>query len=288
MGHTAGVRGTERNRLKTAADVALPLLVAVFLVGIVDETQGLTEAQRIVGMLAGVVQGVALWWRRTHPQIVTAIALAGGYVIWSIAPDGILPFAGLVAVFTLAATRVPRISLIGLAGLVALTSLNYETATSEEATFVMVFPFVAWVLGEASRPARWREASRRAVADEQARIARELHDVIAHSVSVIVVQAAAADDVFDEHPDQARAGAALDRGRRPRGARRAAPPAGRRAPGEEDGPLRPLPGLDRLRRARRAAPGGRARRRRSPATKAASTRCRRASTCRPTGSSRRR
>ena len=41
--------------------------------------------------------------------------------------------------------------------------------------------------------------------EEQARIARELHDVIAHSVSVIVVQAAAADDVFDAQPDQARA-----------------------------------------------------------------------------------
>ena len=247
----------ERNRLKTAADVALPLLVAFFLVGIVDETRGLTEAQRIVGMLAGVVQGVALWWRRTHPQIVTAIALAGGYVIWSLAPDGILPFAGLVAVFTLAATRVPRISLIGLAGLVALTSLNYETATNEEATFVMVFPFVAWVLGEASRRAV-ADASRRAVADERARIARELHDVIAHSVSVIVIQAAAADDVFDEHPDQARQ--AL---RSIEGAGREALAELRRLlaavrPGEEDGPLQPLPGLDAAARAGRVAQGGRA------------------------------
>ncbi|HYN51061.1 MAG TPA: sensor histidine kinase, partial [Thermoleophilaceae bacterium] len=49
------------------------------------------------------------------------------------------------------------------------------------------------------------EEARRAVGDERAHIARELHDVIAHSVSVIVVQAAAADDVFDERPDQARA-----------------------------------------------------------------------------------
>ena len=239
------MRGTERNRLKTAADVALPLLVAFFLVGIVDETQGLTEAQRILGMFAGVVQGGALWWRRTHPQIVTAIALAGGYVIWALAPEGILPFAGLVAVFTLAATRVPRISLIGLAGLVALTALNYETATNEEATFVMVFPFVAWVLGEASRRAV-ADASRRAVADERARIARELHDVIAHSVSVIVIQAAAADDVFDEHPDQARQ--AL---RSIEGAGREALAELRRLlaavrPGEEDGPLQPLPGLERL------------------------------------------
>jgi signal transduction histidine kinase len=111
---------------------------------------------------------------------------------------------------------------------------------------VMVFPFVAWVLGEASRRAV-AEASRRAVAEEQARIARELHDVIAHSVSVIVVQAAAADDVFDEHPEQARQ--AL---RSIEGAGREALAELRRLlaavrPGEADGdPLRPLPGLDRL------------------------------------------
>ncbi|MEE3921846.1 histidine kinase [Micromonospora sp. BRA006-A] len=37
------------------------------------------------------------------------------------------------------------------------------------------------------------------------RISRELHDVVAHHVAVIAVQAAAAGDVFDEHPAQARA-----------------------------------------------------------------------------------
>ena len=82
--------------------------------------------------------------------------------------------------------------------------------------------------------------------DEQARIARELHDVIAHSVSMIVVQAAAADDVFDERPDQARE------------ALRSIERAGRDAlrelrrllsavrPGIAADPTEPQPGLDRL------------------------------------------
>jgi len=241
------VRSPERNRLKLAADVALPLLVAFFLAGIVDESPGITGTGRILGILVAIVQGGALWWRRSHPQIVTAIALAGGLAIWAIAPDGIVPLAGLVAVFALAATRPPRISLFGLAGLAALASLNFGTASEEEATFVMVFPFVAWALGEASRRAV-SEAARRAVAEEQARISRELHDVIAHSVSVIVVQAAAADDVFDEHPEQARQ--AL---RSIEGAGREALAELRRLlavvrpDGEGDGDaLHPLPGLDRL------------------------------------------
>jgi signal transduction histidine kinase len=48
------------------------------------------------------------------------------------------------------------------------------------------------------------ESARRATAEEQARIARELHDVLAHNVSVMVVQAAAANDIFDRQPEQAR------------------------------------------------------------------------------------
>ena len=66
---------------------------------------------------------------------------------------------------------------------------------------------MVWALGEVLRNRRRaiEQEARRAVGEEQARIARELHDVIAHSVSVIVVQAAAADDVFDARPDQARA-----------------------------------------------------------------------------------
>jgi signal transduction histidine kinase len=102
-----------------------------------------------------------------------------------------------------AAARPPLVSLVALLALVGLTALNYVTSPAEDATFAMLLPVVAWALGEAARNRRLaiEQASIRAVSDEQARIARELHDVIAHSVSVIVVQASAADDVFDERPD---------------------------------------------------------------------------------------
>ena len=58
---------------------------------------------------------------------------------------------------------------------------------------------------KADRLEREREANvKRAAAEEQARISRELHDVIAHNVSVMTVQAAAARDVFEKDPERAR------------------------------------------------------------------------------------
>ena len=58
---------------------------------------------------------------------------------------------------------------------------------------------------KADRLERERESeSRRATAEEQARIARELHDIVAHALSVIVAQSGAADDAFERDPAQAR------------------------------------------------------------------------------------
>jgi signal transduction histidine kinase len=76
----------------------------------------------------------------------------------------------------------------------------------------------AWIVGDSVRTRReqLKEKEQQAVAAERARIARELHDLVTHNVSVMVVQAGAAGEVFDEHPQQARAALAAieERGRR--------------------------------------------------------------------------
>jgi signal transduction histidine kinase len=56
-----------------------------------------------------------------------------------------------------------------------------------------------------TRREQLKEKEQQAVAAERARIARELHDLVTHNLSVMVVQAGAAGEVFDEHPQQARA-----------------------------------------------------------------------------------
>ena len=83
-----------------------------------------------------------------------------------------------------------------------------------------MFLAAAWLLGDsigtrrayvheleekAERLEREHEAQvRRAAAEEQARIAREIHDVVAHALAVIVVQASAAEDVLEDEPGPAR------------------------------------------------------------------------------------
>jgi signal transduction histidine kinase len=223
--------------LKRLADLAVCLAVVLVLLGVVGDS-GAEQPWRLIGMVAGVGQGVALWWRRSRPEPVMAVALAGGVIVQLIAGDGIFPFAALVALGSLTFRRPPRVSVPSAIATLGVTALAYTgDAKTGDVSFAMAFPVVVWAIAEALRNRREAiaEAERRAAGEEQARLARELHDVIAHSLSVIVVQASAADDVFDARPDQARA------------ALRSIEGAGREALGE----LRRLlageqPGLDRL------------------------------------------
>jgi len=146
--------------------------------------------------------------------VVIVTAAAG---IW------VVPFQLGVALYTLATLRPSRqqralaFASIAAVGLVLLVDTKLELGA---ATAHVVFLVAAWLLGESvgSRRAYVHEIeekadrlerervteARRARAEEQARIARELHDVVAHALSVIVVQASAADDVFDVDPRRAR------------------------------------------------------------------------------------
>ncbi len=81
---------------------------------------------------------------------------------------------------------------------------------------------LAWTAGQWRRAqqARIRAEMRRAVVEERARIAREVHDVVAHTLSVMITQAGAADDVFTHQPEQGPPGTARHRDIRPLRARR--------------------------------------------------------------------
>jgi signal transduction histidine kinase len=170
-----------------------------------------------------LVQVLPLLFRRRYPLAVLAVVL-GASIATQYVVGALPPFALALAVYTVASHSERRISVpAGLATFVALlAALLPRTGLygGESVLHLLVFVAAAWILGDSVRTKRayYRELeeraerlererednARHAAAEEQARIARELHDVIAHSVSVMVVQAAAASDVFEKHPERAR------------------------------------------------------------------------------------
>jgi signal transduction histidine kinase len=120
------------------------------------------------------------------------------------------PFPIWLSLFTVARFRPRRTSLLAAAATLAGALLSHDIVHPASTVARVVSVAVAWLLGDTLRARRaWLDEEqeqhlRRATEAEQARIARELHDVIAHNVSVMVVQAAAANDVFDTHPEKAR------------------------------------------------------------------------------------
>jgi signal transduction histidine kinase len=201
------------------ADSALALLLAVPTVGgLVADAEHVTQPWWLVGPLAALT-ALPLAGRRYRPLAVFAIAL-GALVALNL--SGVDTFAPgvAVAVYTLAAHCDRRTALrAGLLGLAVYIPASLYASGGSVVPSV-VFLTAAWILGDnlrtrraylreleekAERLEREREENeRRAAADEQARIARELHDVIAHNVSVMVVQAAGGREVFETNPNRAR------------------------------------------------------------------------------------
>jgi signal transduction histidine kinase len=174
------------------------------------------------------------------PAYIAALTVGAAQVIVGMGPTVIgsplrpsLADAGiLVLLYTLASRRPRRVSLWGLAACVALfalavVQLQVGDAVTHPLQFVLLTipfyvlaPVSAWVLGEsmarrrvylaaleerAVRAEAERDArARAAAADERARIARELHDVIAHNLSVMVAQADGGRYVFDSEPEKSR------------------------------------------------------------------------------------
>ncbi|MEV4683403.1 sensor histidine kinase [Streptomyces kurssanovii] len=122
-----------------------------------------------------------------------------------------------VALYFVAAARSRRTGRIAvttalavLAGFLATRWLSgWNTGTSAELA-VALTAVVAWLMGTSAHESRahaeqLRERSTaQAVSDERLRIARELHDMVAHSIGIIALQAGAARRVIDSRPEQAR------------------------------------------------------------------------------------
>ena len=157
----------------------------------------LTVAAAVAGPQLVTVLTISLWGDFV-PLLVAAYSVAR-YADRRQAAEGIFVVA---TAFVVVMLRVPSVATAGnvpfvVVPLAAVTVLGRELRRRQLSHAALSL--------HASRLAEEQEAwVREAVAAERARIARELHDVVAHCVSVMVIQAGAAEDLLDRDPQAAR------------------------------------------------------------------------------------
>ncbi|MEU9301183.1 histidine kinase [Streptomyces sp. NPDC048269] len=163
--------------------------------------------------------------RRYWPvPVLTVILLVGGVYKWALdGPGQPLPYAGLIAFYTVALlcpARV-RVAVGALSVAAVVASVGLAPGAARELSFTLFCAGAAYVLGRLQytrqaytaavedRAAQLERANRieaeQAVARERARIAREMHDILSHAVSIMIVQAEAGPVAVRRAPERAEA-----------------------------------------------------------------------------------
>jgi signal transduction histidine kinase len=257
----------------TLIDVGTVVLVAVVFGLLVSR-----QAPRVSGTGWGIAGWVAYagtaavtLLRRRLPRITLALVLPAGLAALSLRTGGGIIFYVVMALYSVVAVSSRRTALVST-GVVAGAVLAAVIAGGGP----MVVPagvggvaliLLGWLAGENTRASRAyagqqaeraaekaaiaaaerAEQVRRALADERADIARELHDIVAHAMSLIAVRSGVARMVIDTDPDQAREALAIIETTTRQSLHEMRLLVGILRDGEDrDAELRPVPGLSDL------------------------------------------
>lgn len=206
-------------------DVGVALVVAT--VSLVELLLRGTGSQPLAAMAAAfLVAPIALVWRRSHPFPVAVVVAAAtlGPLLLGVDDNNFGQFvAYLLAAFSLGAHATGWAARLPVLGgwLAAVAAGAFLALPIGEAAGMVVLVTGATLLGRGLRrrdkavdelkaeserlTAEREERARKAVADEQARIARELHDIVGHAVSLMVLQAGAGRKTLRSDPERTEA-----------------------------------------------------------------------------------
>jgi signal transduction histidine kinase len=218
-----------RTTSQTTADRALAGLL--FVLGQIELLgQPRLDAPVVLCMAAAAGYTLPLAWRRRHPLLVEATifgCIITERLLLTDPTDMLIPFvAALTVGYSVGANTDGRTAWIGLGGVLAgigTVAALADNTVAGDYIFPPAFGVMMWLAGRAVRTrtrlteelheaavleeeAHEREVAA-AAAGERRRIAREMHDVVAHSVSVMVVQAGGARRILDRDPARAIAAA---------------------------------------------------------------------------------
>lgn len=205
-------------------DTALAVVITAITLGWSDSLAQNIGGWRHVdslGVALICLMNLPLALRRRDPVVVLAVSCLAAIVYFAFGyPTALNQIAIMLAMYTVAMHRPPLLSLpsaalaggvFGYTQLISQSGLVWLTVTQS-----VVMAGVVWLLGNSSRRLIATNAllsqvtaqhergqehlARRAVTEERLRIARELHDIVAHHMSVISVQAGLARYVFESDP----------------------------------------------------------------------------------------
>jgi signal transduction histidine kinase len=217
VGRVRSVGGWSRSDALVAA--------GVLAIAVAEVTASAAISPKAAALPCELVMAIALLWRRRLPLAV-AVVVAAAQVVEAAAgvplQQPVVPvLASVIAVYALMTRANVLRMAVGSAAL--LSAVGIETALQHKGfgnfAFALIFLVGAAIVGRTvhARTAQTVQLQARAdtleregevrvqlaAQEERARIARELHDVIAHSVSVMVVQAGAAEQMMTRNPARA-------------------------------------------------------------------------------------
>jgi signal transduction histidine kinase len=252
-----------------ALDVVLAGLFAFSAIAVAASTLDFRlsgSAWEVARVALIVVAAAALPFRRRYPSPALAVILPAVALALALQVEQPLVAVAALALYSVTLASSQRTSRVAL-GLVTVVTMAAAVIAGGKGVGVIVVADLAGVVGAwlvaenrrgqqvsaaaaveraAEREAARDERAMRAVADERLAIARELHDIVAHAMSVIAVRSGVARVVMDDRPAEARDALAAIETTSRQALQEMRLLVGVLRRGETETELSPAPGLDRL------------------------------------------